>query len=278
VKLLISLLAAACSGCLVYGLAAAARSVPLPKGDFATQALRRFTGSLIARELPAVSRYLRHLQPILQDVPLPPTLDVPMFIALHAAAGVPLWIVIAYAFPGFALWMFPVCVLAGLFLPYAWLKSRQAKFHIALLKALPEWLDLQVIVMEAGLYLNAGIQHYLQKGTASPLQPLLATLQNEIKMGRSRGEAFSGLAERSSFGPLKDVARSIVQALTLGTSLAPLLREQAAALRVRRMQIAEKKAAEAPLKMLFPLFVFIFPTIFIVLLGPMAIMFMRGGF
>ena len=97
-------------------------------------------------------------------------------------------------------------------------------------------------------------------------------------MGRSRCDAFSNLAGKTTYYPLRDVCRGIVQALTLGTSLAPLMREQAGALRIKRMQVAEKKAAEAPLKILFPLFVFIFPTIFMVLLGPMAILFMRGGF
>ena len=97
-------------------------------------------------------------------------------------------------------------------------------------------------------------------------------------MGCSRKEAYALLAQRTTFRPLRDLSRGIVQALLLGTSFAPFLRQQAAALRLKRLHLAEKKAAEAPLKILFPLFVFIFPTIFLVLLAPIALSLSRGGF
>jgi pilus assembly protein TadC len=277
-KLLASLCAAACAGCLVRGAFYLTENASRPDPDFVTQALRKTMEKLLARNSPLLSRYVSHLHPILSEVPLSPALDLPLFLALHALAGFPIWIVISYAFPGATLWMLPFCFGIAMPLPYVWLKHKQAQFHTVLLKSLPECLELQALVMEAGLDLNAGIQHYLDKGTPNPLQLLLKGVQKEIQLGRSRLDAFSSLAQKTTFQPLREVCRGIVQALSLGTNLAPLLREQAIALRIKRMQFAEKKAAEAPLKVLFPLFVFIFPTIFIVLLGPMAMMFMQGGF
>ena len=185
---------------------------------------------------------------------------------------------IAYLFPIGAWFAVPVAAAIGGCVPYFWLLQQRSRFHVTLLKAMPEWLELMALVMEAGLDLSAGIQQYLQKGAPGPLHHLLSGLHKETQMGRSRAEALAALAQKTSYPPLRDVCRSIVQALSLGSSLAPLLREQGAALRTKRMQVAEKKAAEAPLKVLLPLFIFIVPTVFIVLFGPMAMLFFKGGF
>ena len=277
-KLLASLLTAFCVACLAQALFMLAEKTSRPSKDFLTQALRRLAERLEARNIPWVARYVKHITPIINETPLPPTVDKTSFLAFHLLGGLPLWLMFALVYPHRALFLLPICFTAGLVLPYLWLKYQQAQFHVVLLKSLPECLELQALVMEAGLDFNAGIQHYLEKGTPSPLQTLLHGVQREIQMGRSRVEAFSNLSQKTSFPPLREVSRGIVQALTLGSRLAPLLREQASILRVKRMQLAEKKAAEAPLKILLPLFIFIFPTIFIVLMGPMAMMFMRGGF
>src|SRR3954463_14864653 len=108
-KFLIALLAAAAAGILVLGLSAAARTMTLPKGNVATQGMRRLAERLIELDLPLVSAYLRHIQPILVEIPLPAALDLPSFIALHLAAGLPLWIVGAVALPDTAMWLLPIC-------------------------------------------------------------------------------------------------------------------------------------------------------------------------
>src|SRR5258708_687878 len=251
-KLLASLFAGVCAGCLVHGAFYLAEKVTHPSANFITLSVRRNVQKLLARENTLISPYVRHVAPLLNEVPLPTSIDLPFFILLHALVGLSIWILAAVAFPSSTLLLLPLCIGTGAPLPYVWLKYQQAQFHTALLKSLPECLELQALVMEAGLDLNAGIQHYLDKGTPSPLQNLLKGVQYEIQMGRSRLEAFSNLSQRTSFPPLRDVGRGIVQALSLGTSLAPWLREQAAALPIKRMQIAEKKAAEPPLKLRFP--------------------------
>ncbi len=275
-KLWIALGTAAAVGWGIAALLPYWEERPRWRVDMASHVLRLAGEKLLALQLPWITRYLDHLSPLLKELPLPRRIDLATFLISHFVAGIPFWILLVYASPRWGLWGGPLCISAGMFLPYIWLKRRQAQFHIALLKALPECLELQSLVMEAGLDLTTGLQHYLEKGRDNPLKPLLQGLQTEIRMGKSRQEAYQNLARRSSFLPLRAACRSIAQGLTLGTPLAPLLREQAAALRLRRMQIAEKKAAEAPIRMLLPLFVFIFPTIFITLLGPIAVLFMNG--
>lgn len=267
-KWFIAVLSGVSVGCFAKGLAHWVTQVQKPSADFAT----------VAKKVPGLSRYIVHLTPILHETPLPSPMDLSLFLALQGLCGLLVWGVALAAFTSASLWMALPLLGAGATLPYWWLQSRRNQWHIALLKALPECLELLALVMEAGLDLGAGLQHYLQKGPRGPLRDLLASVQKETQMGRSRLEALSRLAQKTSFAPLREVSRGLVQALSLGTSLAPLLREQAASLRAKRMQMAEKKAAEAPLKILFPLLVFIFPTVFIVLFGPVVILFMRGGF
>jgi tight adherence protein C len=279
-KLLISICLSITAGCFVRGLSLCLQGTRRPSGDFLTAALRALVQDcLIPRHLPWIDRYINHISPLLEEVPLPKSMDLTLYLGLHLFCGLLISAMAAYALPS-GLWIFvlPMTACIGGSVPYFWLLQLRTRLHASLLKAMPEWLELTALVMEAGLDLSAGFQQYLQKGSPGPLQTMLANVHTETQMGRSRSEALTALAKRTSFAPLRDVCRSLVQALSLGSSLAPLLREQGTALRTKRMQIAEKKAAEAPLKVLFPLFVFIIPTVFIVLFGPVAMMFFNGGF
>jgi tight adherence protein C len=279
-KLLISIFLAMTAGCFVRGVTLALAGGRLPSGDFLTKTLRgSIQNYLLPRHFPLLDRYIAHVTPIFEEVPMPPQMDFSLFLGVHFFAALIISATAARLLPARA-WIIvlPVTIIVGGSVPYFWLLQQRSKLHNALLKAMPEWLELTALVMEAGLDLSAGIQQYLQKGTPGPLHTLLAGVQRETQMGRSRAEAIKTLSEKTSFAPLRDVCRSLVQALALGSSLAPLLREQGSALRTKRMQLAEKKAAEAPLKVLFPLFVFIVPTVFMVLFGPVAMMFLKGGF
>jgi tight adherence protein C len=142
---------------------------------------------------------------------------------------------------------------------------------------LAEAIDLLALVMQAGLDFQVAMDYYLKHGTRGPLWDELALVQKEISLGASRVQALRHLIQRTPSEALKETARTLVQGIELGSSLAPLLRQQAQALRLKRAYAAEKQAAKAPLKLLFPLFVFIFPTIFAVLFGPMIITFMAKG-
>jgi tight adherence protein C len=157
-----------------------------------------------------------------------------------------------------------------------WNDRRKKGRHIR--QAMPEALDLLALVLQAGLDFQVALQHYVDRGTPGPLRDELAKLQTEIRVGAGRVQALRHLMERHQEPSLREMAKSVIQGLELGASLAPVLRAQAQALRYRQSCDAEKAAAQAPLKLLFPLFVFIFPTIFIILFGPMAIQYMQGGF
>ncbi len=142
--------------------------------------------------------------------------------------------------------------------------------------ALPEAIDLLTLVMQAGLDFQVALAHYLERAPQGPLREELATVQSEIRTGVSRGDALRHLAERVPDRDVRETVRAIIQGIELGSSLVPILRAQAKSLRKRRAFEAEKRAAVAPLKLMFPLFVFIFPTLFIVLFGPVVLTIMRG--
>src|ERR1051326_1243594 len=135
--------------------------------------------------------------------------------------------------------------------------------------ALPEAIDVLVLVMQAGLDFQVALSHYLEKAPRGALWEELSKLQVEIRTGISRVDALRNLAKRVREPGLQEMARSVVQGIELGSSLTPILKSQAQSLRKRRAYDAEKKAAVAPLKLMFPLLVFIFPTILVIIFAPL---------
>jgi tight adherence protein C len=156
-----------------------------------------------------------------------------------------------------------------------WNEDRKRLPQIA--AALPEAIDLLVLVMQAGLDFQVALAHYLEKAPRGPLWEELSKVQVEIRTGISRVEAFRHLARRTREPGLQEMARAVVQGIELGSSLTPIMRTQAQALRQRRAYQAEKRAAVAPLKLMFPLMVFIFPTILVVLFTPLYLTATQGG-
>jgi tight adherence protein C len=140
----------------------------------------------------------------------------------------------------------------------------------AIAAALPEAIDLLTLVMQAGLDFQVALKHYVDRGPEGPLKEEFHRVHQEIQIGMSRVNALKYLCQRAPEPALKETARTLIQGIELGSSLTPLLRAQAQALRQKRAYQAEKKAAQAPLKLLFPLLVFIFPTIFVVMFGSLA--------
>jgi tight adherence protein C len=148
-----------------------------------------------------------------------------------------------------------------------WNEDRRRLPQIA--AVLPEALDLLVLIMLAGLDFQVALAHYLEKAPHGPLWEELSKVQMEIRMGVSRVEALRHLAARTREPGLQEMARAAVQGIELGSSLTPVLRAQARALRKRRAYQAEKRAAVAPLKLMFPLLIFIFPTVLVILFTPL---------
>lgn len=142
------------------------------------------------------------------------------------------------------------------------------------LKELPDVLDLLTVSLEAGLGFDAALQKLVSKKSgvlASELQQCL----EEIRLGRTRREALIGVRDRIVIDEIRVLISSILQAEKLGIGMVQVLRVQSQEVREQRKQRAEEAAMKAPIKMLFPLVLFIFPSLFIVLLGPAAIQFIQ---
>jgi tight adherence protein C len=164
----------------------------------------------------------------------------------------------------------------GFYFPLFWLnlKIRQRKHEIQ--KALPDALDLLTISVEAGLGFDAAMQKVTEKWD-NELSRAFARVGAEIRLGKLRREALRDMADRTDVPDVKNFIAAVIQADQLGVSLAKVLRIQSDQMRIKRRQRAEEQAAQAPVKMLFPLVFLIFPSIFIVLLGPAVLIFVTGG-
>ena len=164
--------------------------------------------------------------------------------------------------------------LLGRFLPDVWLgsliKGRQKELRLAL----PNALDLLTISVEAGLGFDAAIGRLTEK-FKNALSDEFAQVLNEIRLGRPRLEALDEMGRRSGVEELHTFIQALIQSEQLGVGIAKVLRIQSEEMRRRRRQRAEEQAAQAPLKMLFPMIGCIFPTLFIVLMGPAIILIMH---
>ncbi|NLP09786.1 type II secretion system F family protein [bacterium] len=163
-----------------------------------------------------------------------------------------------------------ILALVGLSLPNMVLRSITAQRRQEIGESLSDALDLLVICMEAGLGLNAALLRVAQElGMRSPvLSRELLLVTQEMRTGLSREVAMRNLCVRNKVENLRILVGALVLADKLGTSLADTLRAQADSLRTRLRQSAEEQAAKAGIKMLIPLVLFIFPALFIVILGP----------
>lgn len=169
--------------------------------------------------------------------------------------------------------IFAACT--GYILPGLWLTSR-VKERVTLARAqLADAMDLLVVSVEAGLGLDAALQRVATR-FRRPLGELFSKAMAEISLGSSREAAFRGIAEALPFDEIKSFTGSIIQAERLGTSIAAVLRSQASSLRKHRRLRAEEHARKAPVKILFPLVIFIFPSLFVIILGPAMIQIMAS--
>lgn len=162
--------------------------------------------------------------------------------------------------------------------PEIWLRGAVKRRHLAIQKSLPFVLDVLTLSVEAGLDFISALQRNCKSRKMDPLNEELLRMTKEIQVGSSRREALRNMSERVKQPDLKSVAFALIQADELGVSIGSILRIQAEQLRSRRFDRAEKLAAEAPVKMLGPLMLCIFPAVFIILLGPVLAQAMKGMF
>jgi tight adherence protein C len=163
----------------------------------------------------------------------------------------------------------------GFMAPEFWLGGRARKRSFEMVLQLPDALDLLTISVEAGLGFDAALAKVVEK-MEGPLVNEFRQALAEIRMGRTRREALRDVATRADAQPVSNFIGAIVQAEQLGVPIAKVLQIQSQQLRIERRQRAEEMAAKAPVKMLFPMVGCIFPTIFIVILGPAVITIMGG--
>ena len=163
--------------------------------------------------------------------------------------------------------------LAGFYLPDLWLHLKIAKRKRKILEALPDTLDLLVICVEAGLGLDAAIFRVADEIalTSKELSEELKLVNLEMRAGMLRRDALRNLAKRTDLEALNSLVTLLTQTEKFGTSIVQALRIYSEAFRIERFQRAEEIAGKLPVKLLFPLILFIFPSLFVVILGPAAI-------
>ncbi len=173
-------------------------------------------------------------------------------------------------------WGLAGAVLGAMY-PLIWANDHVTKRHLAITRALPFNLDLLTLSVEAGLDFTAALDTVVKKGKGGPLRDELSMVLKQLKMGKTREEALKAMIARVDLAALTQFVTALIQADKMGTSLGKVLRIQSTQLRIERTQRAEKLANEAPVKMLFPLIACIFPTVFMVLFGPIVFAFLFNG-
>ncbi len=157
----------------------------------------------------------------------------------------------------------------GWCLPASWLSRKVSERQGAILKDLPDTLDLLAISVEAGMGFEGAIDIVCQHFD-SPLAEEFARTLHEMELGLPRRDAFQNLKRRTEVPDLSNLVLALLQADALGIPIGRVLKTQAAEMRNKRRQWAREKAAKLPVKMLFPLVLFVFPAIMIIILGPAA--------
>lgn len=197
------------------------------------------------------------------------TLAPLVFCALVTVAGI---------YRGAPLLVYAFAASVGFLAPDWWLNHRIAKRRSRIAAGLPEALDLMVVCSEAGLGLDQALQR-----VADELKLSQPEIRDELKFtmleqnaGRSRDDALKNLAERTQIDSVRAWTNALIQADQFGTSIAKSLRAYSESLRTQRRQRAEEQAAKATVKLVFPLVFFIFPSIFVVTVGPAAIFLYEG--
>jgi tight adherence protein C len=155
--------------------------------------------------------------------------------------------------------------------PGVWLKANVKRRHLEIMKALPNVLDLLTLSVEAGKDFLTALRDILERRKMDSLGEELRRTLQEIQLGKQRQQALRELANRVKLPDLTSTINAIIQAEELGVSIAELLKIQGDQLRNKRFSRAEKLANEAPVKILIPVVLFIFPPVFIILMGPIII-------
>lgn len=230
---------------------------------------RRFT--MLGRLL-TPSKNLEQLQSDLIRAGLTNKISVPDFMGIRVLGGIGTTAVTYFFYginqPFSSAMLFSVAgFMVGLYVPNFWLKSRIGQRQKAIQRMLPDALDMMSICVDAGLGFEAAIQKVAFQWD-NELAHELRQVIRELRVGLSRADALRNLAERTGVPDIASFVAVLIQADRLGIAIKDVLHTQAVQMRIRRRQRAEESAAKAPLKMMFPMVFFIFPSMFAIILGP----------
>jgi len=172
---------------------------------------------------------------------------------------------------------FVIMPVLGFLFPNIWLNDTRKKRDNAVIRTLPVYLDFITMCVEAGLNLHGALGQAMEKAPPGPLRNEFSIVLRDLRAGLSRADALRRMSERLNIQEITGFVSSIIQAEKMGASLATVLRVQSDQRRNERFQRAEKLAMEAPIKLVGPLIMFIFPVTFIVLGFPIVMKFMSEG-
>lgn len=165
----------------------------------------------------------------------------------------------------------------GFIIPDFWLRLKIKRRHREIRRDLPSIIDLLNLCVDAGLDFMLAVNRVMKDFKKCPLTDELLEVWRETKMGSSRREALQHLSRRVNLLELSSFVRTLLQADRMGSPMGEALKIQAEEIRQRRYLQGEEAALKAPIKLLFPLFVFILPVVLVIVAGPILIQFLRGG-
>jgi tight adherence protein C len=215
----------------------------------------------------------------------PPGLEPTMFLSLRLIAGFGLGALLFIVFSvmpqkwplGRMVLILFLAVALGLFLPELWIRGKINRRQKEIRHSMPDALDLLTICVEAGLGFDAAMSKVSEKWE-NELSLAFARVIREIQLGKLRRDALRDMATRVGIPEMTSFVAAVIQSEQLGVSMAKVLRIQSDQMRVRRRQLAEEEAHKAPIKMLIPMALLIFPTLMILLLAPAGFILWKSAF
>ncbi len=173
-------------------------------------------------------------------------------------------------------WLF-ICLAFGYMIPEFWLKGKIKKVKTTIIRELPDAIDLLALCVNAGLDFMLALKWVVEKSTPSVMISELNIVLQEISVGKTRRDAIKDLARRFEIPELSTFARTLIQADKMGTSVTDALNILSEDMRLSRYRRGEQLALKAPLKMLVPLLMFIFPVVGVLVAGPILLDFLENN-
>jgi len=206
------------------------------------------------------------------------SLTVGQFLALKQVCALLAFIlIVVIARSRFNVRFLILSLTTGFFLPDLWLNYRIKKRRAEVIRCLPSVIDLLTLTVGAGLDLTSAIDLVVKKSKQSPLIKELFNISQEARMGKTRREALRAMATRLNIPEVSSLVRTLVQADRMGTGIDEALRIHSEEARIVRFERGERRALQAPLKLLIPLIFCILPVVFIIVAGPIILEFTQLG-